>query len=127
MKMKALEWPQHYSHYKFMWIFLDSAWKLHVSPLSVVRSGRKLNPSEILWLTSLPARMKTIQSKMKALASQCGQGISPKYNGSYMLPWTPEFLNDLVQNLMQPFPSTQMLLQTKFDCDLPACLWDIHV
>ena len=38
-----------------------------LTPHSQVESGRKSNSSEILWLSSLPARMKKIQSKMKVL------------------------------------------------------------
>ena len=34
---------------------------------SMVGSGLNSNSSEILWLSSLPARMKKVQSKMKAL------------------------------------------------------------
>ena len=38
---------------------------------SMVGSGRISNLSEILWLSSLPARMKKIQSNIKAL--KCSQ------------------------------------------------------
>ena len=41
--------------------------KRQLTPEFKVWSGRILNPSEILWLSSLPARMEKIQSKMKAL------------------------------------------------------------
>ena len=34
---------------------------------SGVKFGRNSNPSKILWLSSFPAKMKLIQSKMKAL------------------------------------------------------------
>ena len=36
---------------------------------SVVVSGQILNSSQLLWVSSLHVRMKTIQSKMKALES----------------------------------------------------------
>ena len=36
-----------------------------VTPQSLVKSGRNSNSSKLLWLSSLPARMKKIQSKMK--------------------------------------------------------------
>ena len=86
-KMKALEWSQHFSHYKSMGIFPDAQGQL--TPQSVVGSGRISNSSEILWLSSLSARIKQIQSKMKAL--ECSQHF-PHYNpGSYLLPWKPEF------------------------------------
>ena len=48
-----------------MWIFQDAQGQL--TPQSKVWSGRISNPSELLWLSFFPARMKKIQSKMKAL------------------------------------------------------------
>ena len=62
--MKALEWSQHFSHYKSMEIFPDTQGQL--TPQPEVWSGKMLNPSEILWLSFLSARLK-IQSKIKAL------------------------------------------------------------
>ena len=62
-KMKVLEWSQHFSHYKFMGIFPDAQGQL--THKSLVRSCGISNPSEILWLSSLPARIKKKQSKMK--------------------------------------------------------------
>ena len=38
-----------------------------LTPQSLVRSGRISNSSKILWMSSLPASMKKIRSKMKAL------------------------------------------------------------
>ena len=38
-----------------------------LTPQSLVRSGRISNSSEMLWMFSLPASMKKIRSKMKAL------------------------------------------------------------
>ena len=64
-KMKELECSQDYSHYKSMWIFPDAQGQL--TPQSLVRSGRIPNSSEMLWMFSLPASMKKIRSKMKAL------------------------------------------------------------
>ena len=64
-KLKALEWSQHFSHYKSMGIFPNTQGKVtHKSP---VGSCRNSNPSEILWVYLLPARMKKIRSKMKEL------------------------------------------------------------
>ena len=60
-KMKEPEYSQDMSHYKSMGIF----------PQSLVRSGRILNSSEMLWMFSLPGSMKKIRSKMKAL--ECSQ------------------------------------------------------
>ena len=64
-KMKELEFSQDFSHYKSMGIFPDAQGQL--TPQSFVRSGRISNLSEMLWMFSLPASMKKIQSKMKAL------------------------------------------------------------
>ena len=64
-KMKELEWSQDFSHYKSMGIFQIAQGKL--TPQSLVRSDRISNLSEILWMFSLPASMKKIRSKMKAL------------------------------------------------------------
>ena len=64
-KMKELECSQDFSHYKSMGIFPDAQGQL--TPQSLVRSGRISNLSEMLWMSSLPASMKKIRSKMKAL------------------------------------------------------------
>ena len=94
LKMKELECSQDFSHYKSMGIFPVAQGQL--TPQSLVGSIRI--SSEMLWMFSLPASMKKIRSKMKAL--ECSQHC-PNYN-SYPLPWTPEFLSGLAQNLMQP-------------------------
>ena len=52
-KMKVLEWSQHFSHYKSMGIFPEAQGQL--THKSLVQS----------WLSSLPARIKKNQSKMK--------------------------------------------------------------
>ena len=64
-KMKELECSQDYSHYKSMEIFPDA--QVQLTPQSLVRSGRTSNSSEMLWMFSIPASMKKIRSKMKAL------------------------------------------------------------
>ena len=64
-KLKELECSQDFSHYKSMGIFPDTQGQL--TPQSVVRSGRISNSSEMLWMFSLPASMKKIRSKMKAI------------------------------------------------------------
>ena len=61
-KMKELEWSQDFSHYKSMGIFQDAQGQL--TPQSLVESGPNSNLSEILWLSSLPASMKKIRSKI---------------------------------------------------------------
>ena len=74
-KMKKLECSQDFSHYKSMGIFPDAQGQL--TPQSLVQSGPNSNLSEILGLSLLPASMKKIRSKMKALA--CSQHF-PHYN-----------------------------------------------
>ena len=74
-KMKELECSQDFFHYKSMGIFPNAQGQL--TPQSLVQSGPNSNLSEILWLSSLPASMKKIRSKMKALA--CSQHF-PHYN-----------------------------------------------
>ena len=64
--MKELECSQDFSHYKSMGIFPDAQGQL--TPQSLVESGPNSNLSEILWLSSLPASMEKIRSKIKALA-----------------------------------------------------------
>ena len=74
-KMKELECSQDFSHYKSMGNFPDAQGQL--TPQSLVRSGRISNSSEMLWMSLLPASMKKIRSKMKAL--ECSQHF-PNYN-----------------------------------------------
>ena len=75
-KMKELECSQDFSHYKSMGIFPDAQGQL--TPKSLVESGPNSNMSEILWLSLLPASMKKIRSKMKALV--CSQHFPHNYN-----------------------------------------------
>ena len=96
-----------------MGIFPDAQGQLTLQ--SLVRSGRISNSSEMLLIFSLPARMKKMRSKMKAL--ECSQHLT-HYNpmGAIRCQLTPEFRSDLAQNLMQPFPhpndgSDKILLQ----------------
>ena len=71
-KMKELECSQDFFHYKSMGIFPDPQGQL--TPLSLVRFSRISNSSEMLWMFSLPASMKKIRSKMKAL--ECSLHLS---------------------------------------------------
>ena len=73
--MKVLECSQDFSHYKSMGIFPDAQEQL--TPQSTVRSGQISNSVETLWLSSLPAKMKKIQSKIEAL--ECSHGGSNEY------------------------------------------------
>ena len=54
-----------FSHYKSMGIFLNSQGQ--VTHKSLIGSCWISNPSELLWVNLLPARMKKMQSKMKEL------------------------------------------------------------
>ena len=65
LKMKELECSQDFSHYQSMGIFPDTQGQL--TPQSLVRSVRISNLSEMLCLFLLPASMKKIRLKMKAL------------------------------------------------------------
>ena len=65
LEMKALEWSQRFSHYKSMGIFPNAQGQL--THKSFVRYCPISNPVKILWLSSLPARIKKNQSKMKEL------------------------------------------------------------
>ena len=69
IKMKELECSQDFPHCKSMGIFPDAQGQL--TPQSLVRSGRISNSSEMLWMFSLPASMKKIRSKMRAI--ECSQ------------------------------------------------------
>ena len=67
--MKELECSQDFSYYKSMGIFPDAQGQL--TPQSFVQSGPISNSSEMLWMFLLPASMKKIRSKMRAL--ECSQ------------------------------------------------------
>ena len=87
-KIKELECSQDFSNYKSMGFFPDAQGQL--TPQSLVRYGQISNSSEKLCMSLLPASMKKIQSKVKAL--ECSQHF-PHYNPmeAIPLPWTPEF------------------------------------
>ena len=74
-KMKELECSQDFSHYKSMGIFPDAQGQLTLQ--SLVQSSRISNLSEMLRMFLLPASMKKIRSKMKAI--ECSQHF-PHYN-----------------------------------------------
>ena len=61
-KMKALEWTQHFSNCK---IFTDAQRQLNLQ--SKIWSAWNLNSFRFVWVSLLPAKMKKIQSKKKAL------------------------------------------------------------
>ena len=84
-----------------MGIFQNAQGQL--TPQSLIESGPNSKLSEILWLFLLPASMKKIRSKMKAL--EWTQHF-PHYNpmGAIRCHGKPEFRSYLVQNLMQSIP-----------------------
>ena len=65
LKMNGLQWSEHFSHYKSMEIFPDAQGQL--TPQSLVRSDRISRCYGCL----IPARIKKIRSKIKAL--ECSQ------------------------------------------------------
>ena len=56
LKIKVLEWSQHFSHYKSMGIFPDAQGQL--THKSLVGACQISSLFEILWLSLLPARIK---------------------------------------------------------------------
>ena len=67
-KMKALEWSQHYIYSNFS----DAQGQITLVLVSV--AGRNLNSSKRPCMSSLPAGMRMIDSKMKEL--ECSQDFS---------------------------------------------------
>ena len=86
LKMKVLYCSQDFSHYKSMGIFLAgvrvfttlyinfSDAQGQITLELVVVSGRNFNSSKLLCMSSLPARMRMIDSKMMEL--ECSQDFS---------------------------------------------------
>ena len=64
LKMKVLDCSQYFSHYKSTRIFPDAQGQFTLQ--STVRSGQISNTSKTFWLSSLPAKMKKIRSKIEA-------------------------------------------------------------
>ena len=122
IKIKALEWPQHFSHYKSMGIFPDAQGQL--TPQSEVEPGRNSNSSEILWLYLLPARMKKIHSKMKLL--EWPQHF-PHYNSmGAICCHGNQSSHPICLKTYGRLSPTPMLLHVKSDCNRPASLRDIQ-
>ena len=122
-KMKELECSQDFSHYKSMGIFPDPQGQL--TPQSLVRSSPISNSSEMLWVFSLPASMKKIRSKMKALESS---QHFPHYNPIGVIRCHGHQSSDPIwpKNLCSLSP-TPMMLQIKFCYDWPTGCLDIQV
>ena len=106
-----------------MGIFPDAQGQLtHKSP---VRSCGISNPFEILWSSSLPARIKKNQSKMKELV--WSQDF-PHYNPMGAICCHGNQSSDLILHKTKCSQSTTpIMLLMKFDYDLPAGLRDMHV
>ena len=122
-KMKPLEWSQRFSHYKSMGIFPNAQGQL--THKSFVEYCPISNPSKILWMFSLPARIKKNQSKMKEL--EMSQGF-PHYNPLGAICCHGNQSSDPIWAKTWSSQSpTPMMLLMKFDYDQPADLRDIHV
>ena len=65
-KMKELDCSQDFSHYKSIGIFPDVQGLL--TPQSLIRSSRISNPSEMLWMFSLPESKVTPSYSAKSIA-----------------------------------------------------------
>ena len=115
-KMKELECSQDFSHYKSIGIFTDAQGQL--TPQSLVRSGRISNSSEMLWMSLLPASMKKIRSKMKALEwTQHYRAIFQMRKGRYKLwcwcRYLAEILNSSKLSCMSSLPARMRMIDSK--------------
>ena len=124
-KMKMLSCLQHFLYCKSMGNIFDA--QEQVTPMRIGRSGTISNLSKILCLSLLPARLKKIRLKMKALS--CPKHC-PHYKPMGVLdfgcrgnqsfdPICPKTLSSL-----SPIP---IMLHTNFDRDWPSGLRDIQV
>ena len=122
-KMKELECSQDFSHCKSMGIFPDAQGQLTLQ--SLVRSGLISNSSEMLWMFSLPASMKKIRSKMKAL--EWTQHF-PHYNpmGAICCHGNQSSNPTSSKTLCNQSP-TPMMLRIKFGYDWPTGCGDNQV
>ena len=122
-KMKELESSQDISHYKSTGIITDAQGQL--TPQSLVRSGRISNSSNILWMFSLPASMKKIRSKIRAL--ECSQHF-PHYIPMGAIGCHGHQSSDPIWSktycIFSPYP---IMLQIKFGYDWPTGCRDIQV
>ena len=119
----VMEWSQRFFHYKSMGIFPNAQGQL--AHKSFVGYCPIPNPSKILWLSSLPARIKKNQSKMKEL--EWSQGF-PHYNpmGAICCHGNQSF-NLIWPKTLCSLSPTPMMLQIEFDYNQSAGLRDIHV
>ena len=122
-KMKVLDWSQRFSHYKSMGIFPNAQGQL--THKSFVGYCPISNPLEILWLSSLPARIKKNQSKMKEL--ECSQGFPNDNPMGAICCHGNQSSNPIWPKTLCSQSPTPMMLLMKFDYDWPASLREIHV
>ena len=121
LKLKGLEWSQHFSYYKSLGFFQMLKHSLLRSPWFDLAESP--NPFEILYVPSVPARMKKIQSKMKGL--ECSQDFihyNPMLSVAMETSSSPIWSKTLCN--LSPYP---MMLQMKFDFNKSAGLRDINV
>ena len=122
-KMNELKWSQYFPHYKSMGIFPDAQGQL--TPQSFVGSGRISNLFQMLWMSLLPAKIKKIRSKMKALE---GSQDFPHYNPMGAICCHGNQSSDPISPKtycsLSPIP---MMLQLKFYCDRPAGCGNIYI
>ena len=102
IKMNLLAWRHHFPIIN-LWEFLLDA-QGHLCPKGVVRSSRNSNSSEVLSLSSLSTSLTKIGSKQKALAWRCRFPYYRSMNGSFLLPWQPQYWWNLLQNRKAAFP-----------------------
>ena len=96
-----------------------------LTPQSLVGSCRISNSFESLWLSSLPARIKKNQSKMKKLEwSQDFHHYNPM--GAICCHGNQSSDPIWLKTLCSKSP-TQLKFQMKIDCNRPAGLRDIYV
>ena len=102
-KLKALSCPQHFLHYKYIGKVFDAQWHVTLEP--TVRSHPKSNSSEIWCLSSFPARLKKIRSKMKVYRIHNIFQITCLWELLVAMKTRVFFfLSNMLQNLLQPFP-----------------------
>ena len=96
-----------------------------ITPQSVVGSDPNSNSYEILWLSSLSARLKKILSIMKEL--EWAQDLF-RYNPMEAI-CCHETRVLVRSGIMQlyPNPGYPMMLQLKFGCDRPTACGDYYV
>ena len=117
----SMETP--FSHYKSMGNVLDA--QGHLTPKSVVRSGRNSISSEILCMSSLPASIKRIGSKT---TEKRWRHRFPHYKsmGAFCCHRNQSF-DPICPKTLCVLSPTLVMLHIKFDQDWPTGFRDIQV